>query len=445
MPQSFFSVREVPKSPSHSVSSLTSSRTTHAMLHSIAYTGHCHCLLRVALLRFSSVFFGLTRSQNSLLASLQARIANRFVTRVPRGGLRFRRGPFRKSSFFERFRRRFASFEVPRAIIRRREAFSNVESRRKRSRSPVIEDSRDRSISNRARTTFSTTRSLFPVVLNTLPLSIVNRGPFSGNRRFSSKSPTFASRLHFRRRFFDAAKLFFRSRSSEIAFSLGFFADVIANNPRHVAFHRLYGSLPLSFACGSSPLLLRLFRSHSLSKLSSRFVASENSQSVRYSQAFTRSPIVLYPAKVSRTFFPPRLNVTDDGLIAPSSSLRRICHVDVLFSIAAILEFFDGDATISVRAVSSPILRQFPFSSELSSREAVAPIGTLYIPVSLIVHFSGVVLFFETFCFRKFPFSTLEESIAFGRLSLSEYFDIAVFRSRSLIRPFFRFHRHSTF
>ena len=111
------------------------------MLHSIAYTGHCHCLLRVALLRFSSVFFGLTRSQNSLLASLQARIANRFVTRVPRGGLRFRRGPFRKSSFFERFRRRFASFEVPRAIIRRREAFSNVESRRKRSRSPVIEDS----------------------------------------------------------------------------------------------------------------------------------------------------------------------------------------------------------------------------------------------------------------------------------------------------------------
>ena len=119
-----------------------------------------------------------------------------------------RRGPFRESSFFRRFGRRFDSFEVPRAIIRRREAFSIVESTRKRPRSAVFRDSRDRSISNRARTTLSTTWSLLRVFLNALPLSIADRGPFLGNRCFSSKSPTCASRFHFRRCLLDAAKPF---------------------------------------------------------------------------------------------------------------------------------------------------------------------------------------------------------------------------------------------
>ena len=100
-----------------------------------------------------------------------------------RTALLSRRGPFRKSSFFERFGRRFASFEVPRAVIRRREAFSIVESRRKRPRSPVFRDSRGRSISNRARTTFSTTGSLLRDLPNTLPLSVDAGGPFGVPKR----------------------------------------------------------------------------------------------------------------------------------------------------------------------------------------------------------------------------------------------------------------------
>ena len=93
-------------------------------------------------------------------------------------GLFSRRGPFRKSSFFHRFGRRFASIEVGRAVIRRREAFSIVGSRRKRPRTPVFEDSRYRSISKRARTTISTTGSHIYVFLSTLPLSIVIEAPF---------------------------------------------------------------------------------------------------------------------------------------------------------------------------------------------------------------------------------------------------------------------------
>ena len=61
-------------------SSLTSSRKSRTILHSVAYTGNSHCLFCVsvsALLGFSSVFFGLSRSLNCLLAPLQARIAYR--------------------------------------------------------------------------------------------------------------------------------------------------------------------------------------------------------------------------------------------------------------------------------------------------------------------------------------------------------------------------------
>ena len=49
-----------------------------------------------------------------------------------------------------------------------------------------------------------------------------SRPLFGKSSLFLDKSPTFASRFHFRRRFIDAAMPFLRSRSPEFAFSLGF-------------------------------------------------------------------------------------------------------------------------------------------------------------------------------------------------------------------------------